>query len=487
MKFGEYLPDIPARDNPGLTVAKNCIPHAVSYKPFSDKVAFSGAVNSTCLGAIGVKSTSGNSYNYCGTSTKLYSLGGSTWSDVTRSSGGDYSVEASQNWEFADWGNQVVAVGGVGVAPQVITKGGANFAALSGSPPQARHVGIVQGFLVLGAINDGATKPTTLHWSAIEDITGWTAGTDQSDTQDLISGGEIMRVIGGEYGIVFCRESIHRMEYAGPPTIFNIHEIEPGKGTPASQSVVQNGSIIFYLGRDGFYMFNGTSSIPIGANRVDKTFYSDLDQSYMDKIWGVVDPINNIVFWSYPGSGNSGIANKIIAYNWSTNRWSGPIEMDTEILYNARTTGYTLDQLTTVLGYTNMETLPYSLDSRYWQGGSIIMACFDSDHKMSTFQGDPLEATLETGEFMPNPDGRSIINGVRPLVDGTSATVKCQIGSRNDGDESVTWSGLASQNSQTGMCNFRANARYHRARMKITGGFSHAFGFDVDAVGVGKK
>lgn len=486
MKFGEYLPDIPARDNPGLTVAKNCVPHAVSYKPFSDKVAFTDALGSRCLGAIGVKASSGSTYNYAATGAKLYTLSGNSWTDATRLVGGDYTAEASQNWEFADWGNKVIAVNGVGDTPQLITKGGANFAVLSGSPPKARHIAVVRDFVVLGAINDGTTYPNRLHWSAINDETVWTPGTSQSDTQDLQSGGEIMRIMGGEYGTVFCRESIFRMSYEGPPLIFRIDELEPGRGTPASQSVVQYGNIIFYLGRDGFYMFDGVKSIPIGANKVDKTFYADLDQSYMDRIWGAVDPINNIVFWSYPGSGNSGIANKIIAYNWSTNRWAGPIEVETEILYNARTTGYTLDELTTVLGYTDLDALPYPLDSRYWQGGSIILACFDSSHKMATFQGDPLEATLETGEFRPTP-GRSLVLGLAPLFEGTSATVMCQLGTRNNGNDSVSWSSISSQNSQTNMCNFRGNGFYHRARMKIAGGFSHAFGFDVDARPVGMK
>ena len=49
-----------------------------------------------------------------------------------------------------------------------------------------------------------------------------------------------------------------------------------------------------------------TTQAAIGGQKVDKWFYADLDQNYLHRITGTIDPINKLFFWSYPGAGNSG-------------------------------------------------------------------------------------------------------------------------------------------------------------------------------------
>jgi len=482
MRFGEYLPDLPDRDNNGLTVAKNCIPHTVSYRQILSPVVYSSALDARCRGVISSQDTAGNTYNYAGDATKLYALGGVTYSDV--SVAGGYSTATDDMWEFAKWGDKIIAVNGLTDSPQIITMGGANFANLGGSPPSARHVGVVRDFVVLGNITGSANE---LHWSAFNDGTGWTAGTDQSDTQELQSGGWIQRIVGGEYGTIFCERSIYRMTYVGYPLIFQLDEVESNRGTPAPGSVAKFGNSSFYLGWDGFYRFNGTQSVPIGANKVDKTFYGDFDGNFYTRITSAVDPINNLVFWSYPGIGNTGgRSNRILVYNWTTDRWAGPIELEHHFIAQTMAIGYTLDELTTSLGYTDIDNVPFSLDSRFWQGGNILLSVFDEDHKLNNFTGPAMTATLETGEYEMNPGGRSFITGVRPLYVGDGAATLA-LGTRSGVNDPVSWSASVSPNSQTGLCPFRVNARYHRARMTITGGFDHAFGVEAEGKQVGKK
>jgi hypothetical protein len=110
--------------------------------------------------------------------------------------------------------------------------------------------------------------------------------------------------------------------------------------------VVKVGNLIFYLGIDGFYVFDGNSSTSIGANKVDKTFYDDLDLSYQSRIYGTADFDKQIIYWLYPASGNSsGRGNKILCYNYSPsakNRWSVIEDIDFEFLYTSLSEGYTL-------------------------------------------------------------------------------------------------------------------------------------------------
>jgi hypothetical protein len=97
-----------------------------------------GALNARCQGGSFGRDNAGNVYNYAGTVSKLYQQapGSSSYVDSTRAVGGAYATNTSDWWEFVQWGNTMIATNGAD-APQVVTLGGANFAALAGSPPKA--------------------------------------------------------------------------------------------------------------------------------------------------------------------------------------------------------------------------------------------------------------------------------------------------------------------------------------------------------------
>lgn len=89
------------------------------------------------------------------------------------------------------------------------------------------------------------------------------------------------------------------------------------------------------------------------------------------------------------------------------------------------------------------------------------------------------DATLETGEFDLNPGGRCSINGVRPLHDGGTPTVR--IGTRSDLSTSVSYTTTLSVNSRSKEANTtEAEGRYQRVEVKFTGGGTTYMGFDLD-------
>ncbi|GAG24150.1 unnamed protein product, partial [marine sediment metagenome] len=250
------------------------------------------------------------------------------WQDV--SVAGGYSVPSDDLWSFTQWGNQILAVN-IDDPTQTYTMGtSALFANLAGSPPQARQIAVVRDFVVVGDTWDGVDGFQTqrVRWSAIGDPTSWTvSAATQSDFQDLSGpNGTVKKVIGGEFGTIFQERAITRMTYVGSPAIFQFDTIEESRGTPASGSVVKLGRNIFYLGDDGFYVFDGVQSTPISHNKISKTFLDDLDTDYYHRITAALDPINQIIMWSYPGSGNSnGTPNRVVSFNYSQDakyRWS---------------------------------------------------------------------------------------------------------------------------------------------------------------------
>jgi hypothetical protein len=484
--FGDYAPDKADLGN-AATVAENCIPKAGgTYGPFADLSAFSGALDSRCQGAYAGVDDMGGVSNFAGDAGKLYLLSDVTYGNVSRSAG--YTTSQEEAWRFCQFGNRIITTNFTDDVQTYVLGSSSIFSSLSTGAPKARHCAILDpGFLFLGNTVDpvDGAVPNRVWWSGYNDPTNFptagsvTAELVQSDFNDLPYGGWVNAVVGavgGASGLVLCETAIYRIDYAGPPTVFQFTCIERSRGTPAPNSVVNIGPFIAFLGPDGFYLNDGQQSRPIGAGKFDKSFYSDLNQSFMDRIYGAVDPINKLIIWVYPSIASyNGLCDSAILYSWESDRVS-KVRFNCELVFRALSSSLTLENLDT-LGFT-METLPASLDSRAWTGGSILLAAFDSSHRYSIFGGANLQATLETGEF--NNDGRyAYVRGVRPMVDGGNPTVS--IGHRNTPGANVTYT-TATAAGDDGMAPQHISARYVRARVVIPSGerWGHAIGIEPE-------
>ncbi len=478
--FGEYTPDLASYLNTGSITVTNVMPFGQDYISFPGPVVYSSnALNSACKGAFSGRSNAGSAFNFAGSGTKLYHLSGGAFDDV--SIAGDYTTAADDVWEFTQWGAQILATNYTDPIQTYTMGSSTDFANLGGTPPKARHIAVVRDFVVTANTNDSdGALPYRVRWSALGNEASWTVSSvTQADYQNLDGpGGFCQKVVGGEYGIIFQEKAIWRMTYVGSPAIFQFDQVEFERGTPAPGSVVKVGNFVAYLAPDGFYIFDGQQSIPIGENRVNKTFYADLDQTYLYNISSAVDSSQQIIYWAYPGVGNtSGRPNKLLMYNYapsSTKRWA-IAETETEWIFRSLGEGYTLDGLDTIT--TDIDALAFSLDSRVWTGNTSNLSGFNSSHKLINYTGTALDAVIDTGEATLHEGHRSKVTKVRPVIDG-SGTVTIQIGTRNTLADSVTWEAATSLNT-TGDAPVRTNARFHRARVNITGGFNHAQGIEI--------
>jgi hypothetical protein len=479
IEFPEYTPDLPDFQNPGTPRVKNVIPAGNSYQPFPAAVVYSNALTARCQGAVSTKDSSGNTVNFAGDATKLYKMTTASYADVSLAGG--YTTATDDNWHFTRFNNFLIATN-FADNPQKWTLGSSSAFSNLTTVVKARYCATIGNFLVLGNTFDAidGNTPHRIRWSALDDPSDFTVSpTTQSDYQDLnATNGWVRQIVSGEYGVIFQERAISRMTYQGSPVVWDIQPVETGKGTNAPHSVVKVGNLIFYLGINGFYVFDGNQSVAIGVNKIDKTFYDDLDLSYQSRIYGTADFDKQIIYWLYPAAGNSsGRGNKILCFNYSssaTKRWTVIEDIDFELLYTSLSEGYTLDQLD---AFGNMDTLAYSLDSRVWTGENFLLSGFNSSHKQINFTGAAMDAVIETSEAQLFPGNRADVSLVRPMIDG-SGTVTMQIGTRNLLSDSVTW-GTASSINSAGDCPVRSNARYHRARVNITGGFNDAQGIDI--------
>ena len=272
LPFGEWLPDLPDHGNPGATTATNVFPAVNSYRPWKTTARSPGisALANRCQGADAFKDDSGTSYIFAGDTTKLYRLTANAFSDISRSSGGAYTIGSEHYWDFVKFGEKIIAFNG-NDAPQQYDMGtSSNFSNIAAAP-LFRHAAVVNNFVVAGWIG---TAQNRVQWCAINDATSWTAGIDQSDLEDLPEGGVVTGITGGQYGLIFQENRITRMDYRGGNIVFSFRRIEDNRGAIQSKSIIKVGNLVYFYSADGFYVTDGNTSTPIGNGKVDRFFES---------------------------------------------------------------------------------------------------------------------------------------------------------------------------------------------------------------------
>lgn len=474
---GEWLPDLPPVDNPGALTALNCIPLTTrSYGPWKLPATLSSnALDTRPLGAFSSTAYNGSVFTFAGDAEKLYRYSADSFSDVSRTAGyataTNYYTSVSAAWDFEQFNNICLATN-YSDEIQAWTLGTSSaFADLASSAPKGKYLATVGDFLVVANTDDSfdGQIPLRLWWSPIGSpgTDDWGNTNLQSDFRTLPSGRQITGITGGEYGVIFCERSIYRMTYAGPPVIFSIDEIEKDKGCIAPGSIAQKGETRFYLAEDGFQMMRGTQSVPIGAQKIDRDFFNDLDASNIGRIISAIDDVRKLYLVAYPGNGStSGRPNKILVFNYEIGRWSN-VNQQLDFIQSLRGESLTVEALGAI--YTATEDIPGSIDSSVFAGGNSYLGMFGSDKMLAAFSGDNAAMTLDTTERNLSGGGRkSTFRKARPMIDTGDVTIS--IGVRDKPDEGVIFGSATSRNEVTGLCSFKRKGRYHRGRIQTPEG-----------------
>lgn len=510
LEFGEWKPDLPPLLNDGLTRAEGVLPQEIGYVALNQFTPVTDALTERPQGIFTARDPTavGTTYVFVGTETALWQVNGTAWSDV---SGAVYTTATEERWNFAQWGNQVIATNFADVI-QVKTLGGGNFAALSGTPPKARYIAVIDNFVVVGNTWDAADlyQPQRVRWSGIGDNTSWTvSATTQAGFNDLFNnGGWIQGIVvgrGGD-GFIFQEYCITRMSYIGSPLIWQFDLLEQERGAYAPGSIQPIGDNIAYLAQDGFFVFDGRQSIPIGDGKIDRSFFAEegpiaLNRLYVDRMTATIYPNELIICWSYSSvnADPEGICDTILFYNYgpgAKTRWSvlrtnttdavpGTTDVNNYLIASPLSQGYTLDGLDAVS--TNIDALPdpppddISLDSPFWMGNQKALGTINEDLKLTFANSEDFyDAYIETGEYQLNPPNRTSISLMRPFIDDPTglAIILVAMSGRDTEEFSASFSNTVTVNA-SGFANVRVNARFQRAYVKISNGFANAEGIDV--------
>lgn len=484
--FQQWRPDLPNLAPNNLQTATNVIPAPGGFTSFQGLAeASTNALDNTPRGLTAGQSKAGDWSLFAGDDTKLYRLtggaSGQVFSNVSKS--GNYTLSGSSKWNFAQYGERLIAVC-LDENPQQFNLTSSSLFSDLVTTHKAKYVAVVRDFVFTAHTTDSTDglQPTRVRWSAIDDPTDFTVSSaTMSDFQNIEGAGHIKALFGGEFATVFFDRGIARLSFVGTPVIFQVDMVSRNQGLFASGAAAQLQNNIFFLDHDGFYKFDGQSIAPIGANRVDDFFLNDVNTAEIDDISCVVDAERHIVIWSYTSNGAT-TPNKMLVYNYQLDSWS-LIELSVDLIGDARGIGYTLEQVDNI--NSSIDALTISLDSPTLQGGTRRIYAFQNK-KLQTFSGDTLAATLETGDVQPATGRRSAVNRVRPLTD--AGTFTASIGSKATTAATATFTSASSPTAD-GTVPARTQGRYHRFKMEIPAAttWTEAVGVEFEAAPLGGR
>jgi len=467
--FGEWMPD-QAGITGAIQEAYNVVPQAIGYAPLPNAVDLSGAASENLTNVFATK-FGGTTTLFAAGTTKLFKFDSTDLSldDVSKSGG----YTTADRFYFTQFGQRLIAANGNAKLQAWDLGSSTAFADLDAAAPTAKYVTVIRDFVVAA---NTSSSPSTVYWSDINDETDWTSGaTSQSDSQLIPDGGDIRGITGGEFGIVLLEKAISRMSYVGAPLFFQFDTIAKNIGCYEANSVAQFGNLTFFLADDGFYVCDGQSVSPIGAEKIDRFFFNNVDQSKLNEMSATVDTIRKLVIWQFT---DIFACKRLMIYNWQSKKWSEG-ETDTNYLAPIASAGITLEALDV---YGNVDTINTSFDSRLWAGGKFVSAG-TRGAKIVTFTGQPKTGYITSSDI--GNGSQSIITLAKPKIDNGTSTVA--VYSRNLLTETPTF-GTPTASDSENRVSLRSSGNYHRVRVYPVGAnWKNAVGVDVTIVPTGGR
>lgn len=471
-----------ARDVSGV------LPGAGGWSPWPALETLSLAVGAAIRGAFIARTAAGAATIFAATATKAYKFAGiaSSWTEVTRGIGttvDNYATATDDTVMFDQTGDYLLMVNGTD-EPQAFTMASSTeFADLGGSPPAgARGVKVVGDHVWLwgftSALGPSGIVPngkSQINWSGFRDYDYWTLGEKSCSFASFPTGGFVQNVTTELAGLVFLERAIWRF-VKDPIKVWDFAPIQKDQGTQAPMSVVQDESDAYFYGTQGFAKIGASGLSQIGNEWVNEWFLNAINQSRIKTIIGALDPVRKRVYWAYPGTSNSSSYTRdgIICFDaLNQDRPWTKTDIQTDYIFSAATPGATLSDLATL--YTNLagvEAAGLTMGSSAFLGGAPRLGAFDSANKLSFFTGSGIEATVQTGDFMPIPGKRAYVNGFRLIGDASAATGRVSVAERPQ--DARNWKSSSSLTTE-GIIKARASGRVHAYEVTVPAGDDWTF------------
>jgi len=341
-------------------------------------------------------------------------------------------------WSLDTWGEYLLGVSSTdGKLLEWQGNPSANAAVVANAPVDNLAMVVTEERFVfcLGA----GGNPRKVAWSDKENNTLWSAAaTNEAGDMELQTNGQIMcgvRMRGAT--LILTSEDAHLATYSGAPFVYGFQRVGTACGIASRKAAVAIDEGAFWMGKKGFYTFNGSTATEIACEVADYVF-DDLNPSQVSKVYAVHNSQFGEIWWFYP-SASANENDRYVTLDYKEGHWAtGVIDrtagVDQGIFVNpiwSDASGNLYNQET---GYTHGSVKPYA------ESGSISLGNGDTIMKVSKLIPDErtqgqVEVTFKT-RFHPNDSETShgaytLSNPTDVRFTGRQVRVKIQ-GTAND-------------------------------------------------------
>lgn len=413
--YGGWEPDRAPHLTEGLVTASGVYPIANGYAPLpSFAAAVNGTLAATCIGAAAYRAA-GTVRIFAGTTSNIYLYdAGTGWGSIK----GSLTSNATVGYRFVNYNDLLLITNGVDPIQQFDPGSPSATTDLDASAPDARFLAVVRGYVIAGYCDD---DPLRLQWSAFGDPTEWTPGTLDAGLFQISSGGDITGLVGGEYGLIFKENAIFRMSPTGDDSVWQFDEIVTDIGCIAPWSLATAGKLTFFLSSKGWMATDGVTVEAIGNEKIDRTFFELLDRTYIDNMSAAGDPRGQLLFIAVPSANPT---TQVFIYHYALQQWS-TASITSERIFPALSNSINIEGLDAI--YSNLDSVPVSLDSPLFRGGYPLLMLFDGSHRLGTLSGSNMAATLLDARIEPVPGRRARVTDIRPIDDAAAGALTISV------------------------------------------------------------
>jgi hypothetical protein len=337
-----------------------------------------------------------------GSTVSFFDLGWSagTWGESTWGTPRSPATQpliTARVWQFDAFGEDVICQLVNGPAYYFDTSSGINTRAtlLAGAPTKSNFALVStpdRHLVCFGTENIVGTTttqdPMLVRFSNQEDATVFEeTATNTAGAQRLTDGSRILSAIRSRGQIlIFTDTALHAMQYVGPPFTFGFQQLGANCGCIGPHAAVDVNGLAFWMGKEAFYMFDGTvKKMPC---TVQDYVFKDVNLVQGFKVAAGVNSQFNEVTWWYC-SGDATDIDRFVTYNYLEDVWSigtmartawsdiGTFEKPLGAAYlpdsNAATT-------TTIYGLTAGRSVVYRHETGYNGDGQAIDSYIQSGY-----------------------------------------------------------------------------------------------------------
>ena len=171
-----------------------------------------------------------------------------------------------------------------------------------------------------GEFSIGTQDPLLIRFGSQESLTDWQSlATNTAGELRIGSGSEIVTAIETRQQVlVFTDESLHAMQFLGPPFTFGISVISENITIAGPLAAIAVEDMVFWMGKQEFYVYGG------GVQRLPCTvrdyIFTDFNLLQAEKVTAGTNTSFSEVWWFYP-SKNSVENDKYVIYNYQQKIW----------------------------------------------------------------------------------------------------------------------------------------------------------------------